>query len=556
MQKICASVVSSTEFAPNRLSLHKTQTIMADKRRYPIGIQTFSEIVEGDYLYVDKTEYVYNLTHQYKYVFLSRPRRFGKSLLVSTFKSYFEGRKELFEGLKAGMLEKDWAKYPVFHFNMSTAKYTDIEDTKNRLNSMICDYELEYGVESYNKDIKGRLQNLFRTAHLKTGKPVVILIDEYDSPMLEVMHDPNKLADFRNLFRSFYSPIKDCDEHIRFAFITGITKFSQLSIFCEINNLKVVSMFNEYDAVCGISKDEALTQLKPQIQGYADANECSFDEAVEMLTRQYDGYHFSKNSRDIFNPFSLLNALNDKELNSYWFASGTPSWLINQLKKFNFKIENLEGAQASITDFDAPTEGMTTAFPLLYQSGYITIKDYEKRQSLFTLAVPNNEVRIGLYKNLIPYYLAPSTQESNVFIAHFGVFLQDDKLDEALHLMRSFISSIPYDYMQEKEKSYHLIFFLIARLLCQFVDSEVKNSAGRSDMVLKTPTHIYVFEFKFQGKLDKALLQIDEKGYLIPYECDGRQIVKVAVNFSTEGHTIDGWAIDRGNGAECVSFSS
>lgn len=523
---------------------------MADKRRYPIGIQTFSEIVEGNYLYVDKTEYVYNLTHQYKYVFLSRPRRFGKSLLTSTFKSYFEGRKDLFEHLKMGELEKDWTKYPVFHFNMSTAKYTDIEDTKNRLSSMICDYESIYGEDSHNKDIKSRLQSLFKKAHLQTGAPVVILIDEYDSPMLEVMHDPKKLVDFRNLFRSFYSPIKDCDEHIRFAFITGITKFSQLSIFSEINNLKKVSMFDDYDAVCGITKDEALTQLKPQIQEFADANEWTFDKAVEMLKQQYDGYHFSKKSHDIFNPFSLLNALNDKELGNYWFDSGTPSWLITQLKKYNFKIEQLEGAQAALTDFDAPTEGMTTILPLLYQSGYITIKDYDNRQSLFTLAVPNNEVRIGLFRNLIPYYLAPSTQESNVFIANFGVCLQDDKLDEALHLMRSFISSIPYDYMQEKEKSYHLIFFLIARLLCQFVDSEVKNSAGRSDMVLKTPTHIYIFEFKFQGKLDKALLQIDEKGYPIPYECDGRQIVKVAVNFSTEGHTIDGWAIDRGNGAD------
>lgn len=527
---------------------------MADKRRFPLGIQTFSEIIEGNYLYVDKTEYVYNLTHQFKYVFLSRPRRFGKSLLASTFRSYFEGRKELFKGLKIDELEKDWVKYPVFHFNMSTAKYSDIEDTKNRLDAMICDYELVYGEDTYNKDIKGRLQSLFKKAHLQTGNPVVILIDEYDSPMLEVMHDPKKLADFRNLFRSFYSPIKDCDEHIRFAFITGISKFSQLSIFSEINNLKKISMLDAYDAVCGIAKDEALSQLRLQIQEFADAKEWTFDEAVEKLTLQYDGYHFSENSRDIFNPFSLLNALNDKKLYSYWFDSGTPSWLINQLIKFNFKIEQLEGAQASSTDFDAPTEGMTTALPLLYQSGYITIKNYDERQNLFTLAVPNNEVRIGLYKNLIPYYLAPSTQESNVFIANFGVCLQDDKLDEALRLMRSFISDIPYDYMQEKEKSYHLIFFLIARLLCQFVDSEVKNSAGRSDMVLKTQTHIYVFEFKFQGKLDKALLQIDDKGYLIPYECDGRQLVKVAVNFSTDGRTIDGWAIDRGNGADYTVF--
>jgi len=527
---------------------------MADKRRFPLGIQTFSEIIEGNYLYVDKTEYVYNLTHQYKYVFLSRPRRFGKSLLASTFRSYFEGRKELFEGLKAGALEKDWVKYPVFHFNMSQSKKQDVKASYNMLDLFLSQYETIYGADEKEIELNARLSGLIQRAHLQTGRPVVILIDEYDSPMLEVMHDPKKLAEFRNLFRSFCSPIKDCDEHIRFAFITGISKFCQLSIFSDINNLSKISMLNEYDAVCGIAKEEAVSQLKPQIQEFADANGWTFDEAVEQLTQQYDGYHFSEKSRDIFNPFSLLNSLNDKELNNYWFNSGTPSWLINQLKNINFKIEQLEGVQAALTDFDAPTEGMTTVLPLLYQSGYITIKDYNKRQELFTLAVPNNEVRIGLYRNLIPYYLAPSTQESNVFIANFGGCLQDDKVDEALRLMRSFISGIPYDYMQEKEKSYHLIFFLIARLLCQFVDSEVKNSAGRSDMVLKTQTHIYVFEFKFQGKLDKALLQIDEKGYLIPYECDGRQVVKVAVNFSTEGHTIDGWAIDRGNGADYTVF--
>lgn len=537
-----------------RLSLQKTETTMADERRYPIGIQTFSEIIEGNYLYVDKSEYVYNLAHQYKYVFLSRPRRFGKSLLVSTFRSFFEGRRELFKELRAGDLEKEWTKYPVFYFNMSTAKNQEISQTQMNLHAMICEYEAIYGANPYSTEFSDRLKWLYQKAHEKTGNPVVILIDEYDSPMLEVMHDPKKLTDFRNLFRSFYSPIKDCDEHIRFAFITGITKFSQLSIFSEINNLELISMTDKYSGICGITEEELTSQLGNQVEQIAKKHEVTKEEAFALLKKQYDGYHFSPNSADVYNPFSLLNSLKNGELNNYWFASGTPSWLINQLRKFNFKIENFEGAQASITDFDAPTEGMATALPLLYQSGYITIKDYNNRQDLFTLAVPNNEVRIGLYRNLIPYYLAPSTQESNVFIAHFGVNLQDDKLDDALYLMRSFISSIPYDYMQEKEKSYHLIFFLIARLLCKYVDSEVKNSAGRSDMVLKTPTHIYVFEFKFQGKLDKALLQIDEKGYLIPYECDGRQLVKVAVNFSTIGHTIDGWAIDRGNGAEYTMF--
>ena len=527
---------------------------MAGKKRYPIGIQTFSEIIEGNYLYVDKTEYVYNLTHQYKYVFLSRPRRFGKSLLTSTFRSYFEGRKDLFENLKINELEKDWTKYPVFHFNMSQAKKQDVRASYNMLDLFLSQYETIYGADEKEIELNARLSGLIQRAHLQTGKPVVILIDEYDSPMLEVMHDPQKLADFRNLFRSFYSPIKDCDEHIRFAFSTGITKFSQLSIFSEINNLSKISLDDDYSAICGISETELHEQLKDQVEELALSMGISTELAFSELKRNYDGYHFSERSEDIYNPFSLLTAMQKRKMGAYWFDSGTPSWLINQLRKLNFKIEHLEGAQAAITDFDAPTEGMTTAFPLLYQSGYITIKDYNKRQDLFTLAVPNNEVRIGLYKNLIPYYLAPSTQESNVFIANFGVCLQDDKLDEALRLMRSFIGGIPYEYMQEKEKSYHLIFFLIARLLCQFVDSEVRNSAGRSDMVLKTPTHIYVFEFKFQGKLDKALLQIDEKGYLIPYECDQRQLVKVAVNVSTEGHTIDGWAIDRGNGADYTMF--
>ena len=421
---------------------------MINRTKYPIGIQTFSEIVEENYIYVDKTEYVYNITHNAKFVFLSRPRRFGKSLLTSTFESYFEARKELFQNLKLGQLEKEWIKYPVFRFDVSQAKNKDINLSKGTLNRLLRDYEEKYGVTPKDEGFHDRLTKLIQVAYEQAGQKVIILIDEYDSPMLEVMHDEEKLREFRDLFRSFYSPIKSCDQYIRFAFITGITKFSQLSIFSEINNLKLISMSDEYDAICGIAEDEMLTQLRPQIQTFADANKMTFDEAVAALKKHYDGYHFSRNSRDIFNPFSLINALDDKELNNYWFTSGTPNWLMQQIKKFNFLPNQFEGSSASASDFDTPTEGMETVLPLLYQSGYLTIKDYDPRTCLYKLAVPNNEVRIGIYKNLVPYYVHSSTQQTNVFIANFGVSMIDNKVEEALGMMRSFISEIPYEYLQ------------------------------------------------------------------------------------------------------------
>lgn len=522
--------------------------------KYPIGIQTFSEIIKGKYLYVDKTEYVYKLAHEYKYVFLSRPRRFGKSLLTSTFEAYFEGRKELFQGLKAGELETEWIKYPVFRFDMSTAKYQNVEDCKNRLNSQIAQYEKIYGDDPINKDIKGRLESLYRRAYEKTGQNVVILIDEYDSPILEVMHDDEKLTDFRNLMRAFYSPIKSSDSYIRFAFITGITKFSQLSIFSEINNLELISMNDKYSGICGITENEIYDKLDTHIQAFAENMEVSKDEAYNLLKSQYDGYHFSKKSADVYNPFSLLNALKNGDLENYWFTSGTPSWLIEQLRTLNFKIEDLGGSQAAISSFDVATENATNALPILFQSGYLTIKSYDPRTKLFTLAFPNNEVKVGLVDNLMPYYVTKNIQAKDVFIGNFGWKMNDDKVDEALSLMRSFLSEIDYIYYQDGEKSYHLIFFLIANLLCSHVETEVHNSAGRSDVVMKTKSHIYVFEFKFQGKLDKALLQIDEKGYSIPYESDGRKIVKIAVNFNNEIRTIDGWAIDRDGEINYTTF--
>lgn len=513
--------------------------------KYPIGIQTFEKLIEDKWLYVDKTEYIYKMTHRYNYVFLSRPRRFGKSLLVSTLKSYFQGRKDLFAGLVIEKLETEWKRHPVFHFNMSSAKCQEIEDAKIRLNSMICEYESIYGKSEVADTFTGRLKYLFKNAYEQTGEKIVILIDEYDSPILEVMEDPDKLKDFRNLFRTFYSPIKDCDEYIKFAFITGITKFSQLSIFSEINNLSIISMDDEYSAVCGITKDEILSNFKIGLQEFSEKENISVDTLIMRLKKQYDGYHFSENSQDIFNPFSLLSAFQKKKLDNYWFSTGTPSWLIKKMREFDFQPQDLECSVAEQTDFDAPTEGMSCALPLLYQSGYLTIKKADIRRRLFTLSVPNNEVREGLFKSLVPYYLTKRTQDSNIFISDFGWFVIDNEIPQALHLMRTFISSIPYDLLRRDEKCYHTIFFIVSRLLCKFVDSEVASSNGRSDMVLKTDTHIYVFEFKYGGKVDKALLQIEEKGYLIPYEMDGRAVVKVAVNFNEDARTIDGWAIER-----------
>ena len=367
---------------------------MEEIRKYPVGIQTFSEIREENYVYVDKTKYIVDfIRNGSKYLFLSRPRRFGKSLFVSTLQAYFEGRKNLFDGLALGDYEKEWVKYPVFHFDMSTAKHMNPADLINELEGKLSQLEQIYGTEDWAIKANQRLECLVKRAYKQTGQKVVILIDEYDAPLLDVAHDNDRLIALRDVMRNFYSPLKYREPVLRFVFLTGITKFSQVSIFSELNNITLLSMNDDYAGICGITKEELLTQMSEDIGELAEKIGITKEQAIEKLKEHYDGYHFSGESPDIFNPYSLLNCFNEKKFGSYWFASGTPTYLINMMRKFDVIPSDITRVEADASEFDAPTENMTTIMPLLYQSGYITIKDYNQEYNYYTLDIPNKEVK-------------------------------------------------------------------------------------------------------------------------------------------------------------------
>ena len=514
------------------------------QRLYPIGIQTFSKIREGNYLYVDKTEYVYRMTHSASsYMFLSRPRRFGKSLLTSTLHSYFSGRKELFHGLAMEKLEKEWTEYPVLHFDMSTAKHADSEQLLQELNLKLYGYEQIYGRLEEEVNPNQRLMGLIKRAYEQTGKKVVVLIDEYDAPLLDVVHERENLDVLRNIMRNFYSPLKACDPYLRYVFLTGITKFSQLSIFSELNNIKNISMDEPYAAICGISEDEIRLQMKDDLGGLAKKLEITPEEALMKLKENYDGYHFTSPSPDIYNPFSLLNAFADGKFGSYWFGSGTPTYLVKMLDKFGVNPSEIGRRQLKSSVFDAPTETMTDAVPLLYQSGYITIKDYNKMLDLYTLDIPNKEVRLGLMESLLPYYVNNKTPEATTMVAYLFYDIQNGDMDAALHRLQEFLSTIPYCDNTRFEGHYQQVFYIIFSLLGYYVDVEVRTPRGRVDIVLRTKTTLYVMELKLDKSAGEAMEQIDLKNYPERFALCGLPVVKVAVSFDSERCTIGDWEI-------------
>ena len=514
------------------------------QRLYPIGIQTFSKIREGNYLYIDKTAYVYRMTHSASsYMFLSRPRRFGKSLLTSTLHSYFSGRKDLFHGLAMEKLEKDWVEYPVLHFDMSTAKHADSEQLLQELNLKLYGYEQIYGRLEEEVNPNQRLMGLIKRAYEQTGKKVVVLIDEYDAPLLDVVHERENLDVLRNIMRNFYSPLKACDPYLRYVFLTGITKFSQLSIFSELNNIKNISMDEPYAAICGISEDEIRLQMKDDLGGLAKKLEITPEEALMKLKENYDGYHFTSPSPDIYNPFSLLNAFADGKFGSYWFGSGTPTYLVKMLDKFGVKPSEIGRRQLKSSVFDAPTETMTDAVPLLYQSGYITIKDYNKMLDLYTLDIPNKEVRLGLMESLLPYYVNNKTPEATTMVAYLFYDIQNGDMDAALHRLQEFLSTIPYCDNTRFEGHYQQVFYIIFSLLGYYVDVEVRTPRGRVDIVLRTKTTLYVMELKLDKSAGEAMEQIDLKNYPERFALCGLPVVKVAVCFDSERCTIGDWEI-------------
>ena len=514
------------------------------QRLYPIGIQTFSKIREGNYLYIDKTEYVYRMTHSASsYMFLSRPRRFGKSLLTSTLHSYFSGRKDLFHGLAMEKLEKEWTEYPVLHFDMSTAKHADSEQLLQELNLKLYGYEQIYGRLEEEVNPNQRLMGLIKRAYEQTGKKVVVLIDEYDAPLLDVVHERENLDVLRNIMRNFYSPLKACDPYLRYVFLTGITKFSQLSIFSELNNIKNISMDEPYAVICGISEDEIRLQMKDDLEGLAKKLEITPEEALMKLKENYDGYHFTSPSPDIYNPFSLLNAFADGKFGSYWFGSGTPTYLINMLEKFGVEPSEIGNNRVSVEDFDAPTERMTSIIPLLYQSGYITIKNYDEELDLYTLNIPNKEVRIGLMKSLLPHYVGSKAPETTTMVAYLSRDIRNGDMDTALRRLQTFLSTIPQCDNTKYEGHYQQVFYIIFSLLGYYVDVEVRTPRGRVDIVLRTKTTLYVMELKLDKSAGEAMEQIDLKNYPERFALCGLPVVKVAVSFDSERCTIGGWEI-------------
>ena len=515
--------------------------------KYPVGIQTFEEIREKGYLYVDKTKYIVDFREKgMKYVFLSRPRRFGKSLFASTLQAYFEGRKELFEGLAIADYEKEWVKHPVLHFDLSGAKHFDVDALNSYLNLRLLPYEELYGKGEGENYPNERLAGIVKRAYEKTGEKVVVIIDEYDAPLLDVVHEKENLQPLRRIMQNFYSPLKMLDPYLEFTFITGITKFSQLSIFSELNNLDNISMFDQYSAICGISKTELTTQMKPDIEALGEDLGMTYEECLAELTRFYDGYHFSEKSEDVFNPFSLVKALNARKIAPYWFGSGTPSYLIKTLQKYHVNVMDIEKKSCDVDDFDVSPEMMTSALPLLYQSGYLTIKKYNPMLHRYTLEYPNREVKIGMLKSLAPNYLSPISLDNNSLVGDFLEMLYDGDVEGAMIRLKAYLASISNRLSNKNERDFQTVFYLIFNLMGAHMRVEEDSAIGRADAVVYMPDAVFVFELKYDGSAEEAIKQIDEKGYLIPYSADGKRLFKIGVNYDSNQRTISDWKIKEG----------
>ena len=519
---------------------------MAPLKLYPIGLQTFEEIINKNLLYVDKTEYVYQMTHAGgKYFFLSRPRRFGKSLLTSTFRSYFEGRRDLFKGLAIERLETEWTEHPVLHFSMAGGKHMEKDQLERYLDFILEIQEKRFGINNATHDANTRLSNLIMTAYSKTGHQVVVLIDEYDAPLLDVVHEDEKLPQLRNVMRNFYSPLKDCEPYLRFVFLTGITKFSQMSIFSELNNIMNISMDDRYAGICGITNEELETQMSADVDALSEKLGATREETLAKLREYYDGYHFSAESPDVYNPFSLLNAMARGKLDYYWFSTGTPTYLIEMLDKYHVMPSEIGGGDADKAEFDAPTERMTTIMPLLYQSGYITIKGYDAETDLYRLDIPNKEIRVGLYRSLLPNYIGMNTVRGTTTIAKMSALIRRGDMDGALGMLQAYLDTVPYCGNADSEGHYQQMMYVIFSILDNYVDVEVRTPRGRVDMVLRTATHIYLFELKLNRDAATAMRQIDLKEYPKRFMQSGLPVVKVGINFDVERRNITDWVVER-----------
>lgn len=518
--------------------------------KYPIGIQSFDRIIEDGYVYVDKTELIYNLTHESSIYFLSRPRRFGKSLLVSTLKNYYLGRRELFRGLAMERLETEWAVHPVFHVDFNGAVFSNAGQLEAMLRDYVEGWERMYGlVPDKELGLGLRFRHVLRAAHEQTGRRAVVLIDEYDKPILDVLDVDASLEDrHRNVLKAFYSVFKAADEHLQFVLLTGVTKFSQVSVFSGFNQPKDISMDGRYEALCGITQDEIDRYFPQPIADMAADYRCTPGEMKQRLKLQYDGYHFSKRLTDVYNPFSLLNALDSRSVDDYWFRSGTPTYLIRLLAHFNENINELTGKYYRPEEFVDYKADVERPLPMIFQSGYLTIKNYNFQFNTFLLDFPNNEVKNGFLTMLATSYLKPQ-EEMGTWIRSVVMTLQEGDTDRLCTLFTSFLASIPYTMRRkegeaERERYFQYTFYLIMRLVSVYtVYVEKAQSQGRVDCVVETPQYVYIFEFKLDGTAAEALQQIEDRGYAREYAADARQLFRVGVGFSSETGTVSDWAV-------------
>ena len=518
--------------------------------RYPIGVQTFEEIINGKYVYVDKTDLVYNLARGH-ICFLSRPRRFGKSLLLSTLNAYFSGKKELFKGLKIDNLEKDWTEYPVFRIDFAVGDYSKENELETILNDILENWELKYEVVCKTSSLGKRFNNILEAAEVKTGHKAVVLIDEYDKPMLDVLGTELENKN-RNTLKGFYGTFKSADEHLRFAFLTGVTKFSQVSVFSGFNQPDDISMDSRYDAICGITEEELYKYFDEPVKQMAEVMECSEDEMKLKLKKQYDGYHFSENMNiDIYNPFSILNAFDSMKMEDYWYESGTPTYLEKLMEGHSVNMQKLTGRSYERKYFIDYRADREDPLAMLYQSGYLTIKGYDREYNEYFLDFPNDEVRKGFVTLTANSFFGKTEDEPDNWIKNLDRMLKRCDLDGVRKAFKSFLSSIPYEANKDErakdfETHFSYTFYLIFRMLsCYTTLIEKQNSKGRADIIIETNNDIFIFEFKLDGSAEEALKQIEEQQYAVPYLNDKRKLHKIGVNISSASRTVDAWLVSE-----------
>jgi len=511
--------------------------------KYPIGIQDFDKIINEGYTYVDKTELIYKIVHEGSYYFLSRPRRFGKSLLMSTLEAYFSGKRELFKDLAIEKLEEDWTAYPVLHLDLNTGKYNSKDSLTHALDDFLSRLEANYGTFHSEKTLELRFMGIIERIYHKTGKPVVILVDEYDKPLLQSINNKELQEDFRATLKAFYSVLKTQDRYIRFALLTGVTKFGKVSVFSDLNNLIDISMDEGYDTLCGITEEEMHRYFEESIQKLAERYKISYEETCARLKKRYDGYHFVEYGTGVYNPFSLLSTFRASKFGSYWFETGTPTFLVQLLQRENFYLPDLTQQQVSADMLNCIDTMDRNPIPVIYQSGYLTIKDYDEEFKVYTLGFPNEEVEEGFANYLLPYYAHTGSEGAPMYVRNFVLALRNGRPEQFMKRMQVLFADTDYKIVGNAELYFQNAFYIVTKLLGFYTEVERTISDGRIDMIVKTKDYIYIFEFKYDQNADIALQQIENKGYAQPFVTDGRKIVKIGVNFSREHRCIDEWKI-------------